>query len=148
MDIYNNLKEIQKYCSEHNHKFNIEELARLTTKEKDILKYIEEYDKRVEEIVLGNMIVEPIAIGDVTAVLKVDDFDTAIHKKIYQAILNSYSESNKAIINSVKRELESMGELEQIGGFEYLVDLVEIGATDRDIDKYIKIIKNRDTSYP
>ena len=148
MDIYNNLKEIQKYCNEHNHQFNIEELVRLTTKERDILKYIEEYDKRVEQILLGNMIVEPVAIRDVTAVLKADDFDTAIHKKIYQAILNSYSESNKAIINSVKRELERMGELEQIGGFEYLVDLAEIGATDRDIDKYIKIIKNRDTSYP
>ena len=40
MDIYNNLKEIQKYCSEHNHKFNIEELARLTTKERDILKFL------------------------------------------------------------------------------------------------------------
>ena len=47
MDIYNNLKEIQKYCSEHNHKFNIEELARLTTKERDILKFIEEYDNKV-----------------------------------------------------------------------------------------------------
>lgn len=47
MDIYNNLKEIQKYCSEHNHQFNIEELARLTTKERDILKYIEEYDNKV-----------------------------------------------------------------------------------------------------
>ncbi|CDD17711.1 replicative DNA helicase [Clostridium sp. CAG:798] len=145
MDIYNNLKEIQKYCSEHNHQFNIEELARLTTKERDILKYIEEYDKRVEQILLGNMIVEPVAIRDVTAVLKADDFDTAIHKKIYQAILNSYSESNKAIINSVKRELESMGELEQIGGFEYLVDLVEIGSTDSNLKKYIEYIKDRTT---
>lgn len=145
MDIYNNLKEIQKYCSEHNHQFNIEELARLTTKERDILKYIEEYDKRVEQILLGNMIVEPVAIRDVTAVLKADDFDTAIHKKIYQAILNSYSESNKAIINSVKRELESMGELEQIGGFEYLVYLVEIGSTDSNLKKYIEYIKDRTT---
>ena len=145
MDIYNNLKEVQKYCSEHNHQFNIEELARLTTKERDILKYIEEYDKRVEQILLGNMIVEPVAIRDVTAVLKADDFDTAIHKKIYQAILNSYSESNKAIINSVKRELESMGELEQIGGFEYLVDLVEIGSTDSNLKKYIEYIKDRTT---
>ena len=112
---------------------------------KDILKYIEEYDKRVEQILLGNMIVEPVAIRDVTAVLKADDFDTAIHKKIYQAILNSYSESNKAIINSVKRELESMGELEQIGGFEYLVYLVEIGSTDSNLKKYIEYIKDRTT---
>lgn len=146
MDIYNNLKEIQQYCREHNHQFNIEELERLTTKEKDILKFVEEYDKRAEQILLGNMLTgEDDRVKAVVEKITVEKFYNEKHKKIFNAILKLYNESKKTYVISVKKKLEETGELEEIGGSEYFFDLVEIGLTDSNFKKYIEYIKDRTT---
>ena len=145
MDIYNNLKEIQKYCSEHNHQFNIEELARLTTKERDILKFVEEYDKRAEQILLGHILTgEEDRVKAVVEKITVEKFYNEKHKKIFNAILKLYNEFKKTYVISVKKKLEER-ELEEIGGLEYFFDLVEIGSTDRNFKKYIEYIKYRTT---
>jgi len=115
----------------------------LTIKDLDILEFAKGYDERVEKIILGNMLVIPNAIKDVAAVVKVDDFYIGSHRKIYQAILTSFDESNQTIILPVKKELERIGELNNIGGLDYLVDLVEIGSSDRDIRRYVEYIKKR-----
>lgn len=100
MDIYNNLKEIQKYCREHIHQFNIEELERLTTKEKDILKFIEEYDNKAEQILLGHMLTgEDDRVKAVVEKITVEKFYNEKHKKIFNAILKLYNESKKNICN-------------------------------------------------
>lgn len=115
----------------------------LSIKDLDILEFAKGYDERVEKIILGNMLVIPNAIKDVAAVVKVDDFYIGSHRKIYQAILTSFDESNQTIIIPVKKELERIGELNNIGGLDYLVDLVEIGSSDRYIRRYVEYIKKR-----
>ena len=120
---------------------------KLSQKEIDVLQFEKEYDERVEKIILGNILVSSTLEKDITqdviSVLKVEDFYIESHRKIYQAILKTYKESNEVNIILVKRELENIGELDLIGGLVYLSDLVEIGATDRDIKKYVEYIKNR-----
>ena len=119
----------------------------LTIKELDILEFEKGYDERVEKIILGNIIVssnlEKDITQDVISVLKEDDFYNEVHRKIYKAILNTYRESNKVNIVLVKRKLEDIGEIDLVDGLEYLVDLVEIGTTDRDIKRYVEYMKNR-----
>lgn len=123
----------------------------LTIKELDILEFEKGYDERVEKIILGNIIVssnlEKDITQDVISVLKEDDFYNEVHRKIYKAILNTYRESNKVNIVLVKRKLEDIGEIDLVGGLEYLVDLVEIGDTDRNIKRYVEYMKNRSSNY-
>ena len=146
MDIYNNLRGIQEYCSEQKHQFNTEELARLTTKERDILKFIEEYDNKAEQILLGHMLTgEEDRVKAVVEKITVEKFYNEKHKKIFNAILKLYNESKKTYVIPVKEKLEETGELEQIGGSEYFYDLVEIGSTDSNFKKYIEYIEDRPT---
>lgn len=123
----------------------------LTIKELDILEFEKGYDERVEKIILGNILVssnlEKDITQDVISVLKAEDFLLESHRKIYQAILNTYKESNEVNIVLVKRKLEDIGELDLVGGLEYLSDLVELGSTDRNIKRYVEYMKNRSSNY-
>lgn len=119
----------------------------LTIKELDILEFEKGYNERVEKIILGNMLVDSFldskVIKDVILVLKAEDFLLESHRKIYNAILNTYKESNEVNIVLVKIKLEDIGEIDLVGGLEYLSNLVEIGTTDRDIKRYVEYMKNR-----
>lgn len=119
----------------------------LSQKELDILEFAKGYDERVEKIILGNILVSSTLEKDVTqdviSVLKAEDFYIESHRKIYQAILNTYKESNEVNIVLVKRKLEDIGEIDLVGGLEYLSNLVELGTTDRDIKRYVEYMKNR-----
>lgn len=119
----------------------------LTIKELDILEFEKGYDERIEKIILGNMLVDSFldskVIKDVILVLKAEDFLLESHRKIYNAILNTYKESNEVNIVLVKRKLEDIGEIDLVGGLEYLSDLVELGSTDRNIKRYVEYMKNR-----
>lgn len=123
----------------------------LSQKELDILEFAKGYDERVEKIILGNILVSSTLEKDVTqdviSVLKEDDFYNELHRKIYQAILNIYIKSNEANIVLVKRKLENIGELDLVGGLEYLSDLVELGSADRNIKRYVEYMKNRSSNY-
>lgn len=146
MDVYNNLKEIQKYCNEHKHQFNIEELARLTTKERNILEFVKEYDNKAEQTVIGNVLTgEEDRIKAVTENITLEKFYNEKHKKIYNAILELYKENKKIDILSVKEKLKETGELEEVGGLEYLVDVIDLSGEGKKFRDYIGSIKNRTT---
>ena len=123
----------------------------LTIKELDILEFEKGYDERIEKIILGNMLVDSFldskVIKDVILVLKAEDFLLESHRKIYNAILNTYKESNEVNIVLVKIKLEDIGEIDLVGGLEYLSDLVELGSTDRNIKRYVEYMKNRSSNY-
>ena len=123
----------------------------LTIKELDILEFEKGYNERVEKIILGNMLVDSFldskVIKDVILVLKAEDFLLESHRKIYNAILNTYKESNEVNIVLVKIKLEDIGEIDLVGGLEYLSDLVELGSTDRNIKRYVEYMKNRSSNY-
>ncbi len=117
---------------------------------KHILEFAEEYDNRVEQVVIGKVLIGELSddkdrIKSVVRVIKLEHFFSKEHKKIYHAILELYRESKRIDIISVKAKLEETGELEDIGGLEYLADLVEIAETEKDdkFKEYIKSINNR-----
>lgn len=125
-------------------------LAGLTTKDINVMEFEKEYDNIVEKVVIGKVLIGELSedknrIKSVVEVIEVEKFYEEKHKQIYNAILELYKESKRIEVNSVKAKLEEKEELENIGGLEYLVDLVEIAETENNnkFKSYIESIKNR-----
>ena len=75
-----------------------------------------------EAAVVGSMIVDPRCIGDVIEVLDREAFYHTEHQLIFDAVLVLYEKNRGEGIDGVlvRDELNRNGQLDQIGGLEYL----------------------------
>lgn len=96
-----------------------------------------------EQSLLGCLLKDPNAYGEVESIIDEQDFYQRNHQNIYRAI-QKLNESNKVVdIATVAEELERAGFLAQIGGRVYLVDLVESIASTVAIRNYAEIIREK-----
>jgi replicative DNA helicase len=89
------------------------------------------------------MILHAPAIDVVVQISKADHFYRPAHQIIFQALLEM-SQANKPIdLVTVRDELERRKLLEQIGGVEYLVALVEGVPTAANAEYYAQVVRDR-----
>jgi len=75
---------------------------------------------------LGAMILDWQVIGEVIQVLQgADDFYEPAHAAIYLVLVDLYDRHEPVDMIHLKQRLEDLGELEQIGGLDYLIELAE-----------------------
>jgi replicative DNA helicase len=93
--------------------------------------------------VLGSMMLSTDVIGDVLQLIREDSFYLPEHVKIYFAIISLY-EANKPIDMVLLRdELDSRGDLNAIGGVEYLVRIAESVPSAASAEYYAHIVNNK-----
>ena len=78
-----------------------------------------------EEAVLGAMLINPNAIPIVTDSLRAPDFWRETHRVIFDAIHTLYSRGSEVDVVTVSAELERQGQLERVGGREFVHVLAE-----------------------
>ncbi len=104
------------------------------------------YDERVEQSVLGSMIVDKTACMLAMGVIGIRTDETAPfytdrHKITFQAICNITSENEAVDLISLTREIQKKhGELEQIGGAAYLVELTSKVVTTANIESHCRLL--------
>ncbi len=101
------------------------------------------HDNEAEQAIIGSMLTDKDAVSNSIEVLKEDDFYREDNKIIYSAMLNLYNRAEPIDLITVKSELESMGNFDKVGGFEYLTELPEKVPTTANVNKYIKIVKEK-----
>jgi len=101
------------------------------------------HDIEAEQAILGCMLTDKDAVLAAIESLREDAFYREDNKAIYQSILNLYSKSEPIDIITVKAELVETGNLEKVGGLEYIAGLPERVPTTANIDKYIKIVEEK-----
>ena len=80
---------------------------------------------QAERCVLGGEMLDSGQIDAVRAILKPEDFYADIHAKV-QRVLNEMRDRNAPVdVVTLARELEARGELTDIGGPQYLTELLE-----------------------
>ncbi|MCB9315943.1 MAG: replicative DNA helicase [Lewinellaceae bacterium] len=94
----------------------------------------------LEEAVLGALMLDRDALGFVSDLLTPEVFYTKAHQLIFQAILQLHERQNPVDILTVTEELRKCGELEQIGGSHYLVELTNRVASAANIEYHSRII--------
>ena len=78
-----------------------------------------------EVCVLGSMILDAGTIDIVVQICQEDYFHRPAHQLIYQAIVDMRQANKPIELVLLREELQSRRQLEQIGGVEYLVEIVE-----------------------
>lgn len=98
-----------------------------------------------EAAVLGSMIVDPRCIGDVIEQVDRTAFYHSEHQIIFDAILALYERNRGEGIDGllVRDELERHGQLEAVGGLDYLRRVMETVPSAANVAYYTDVIKEK-----
>lgn len=100
-------------------------------------------DLEAEQAVLTSMLFDKEAVSIASEGLKGDDFYRLSHKIIFEIMIEMYNKSIPIDLVTLKSNLDDKGRTEEIGGFQYLIDLSKAFSTSANIKHYIKIVKDK-----
>ena len=96
-----------------------------------------------EQSVIGSMFLTKKAMQKVLENLKEDSFYLDSHKKIFRCIYDLDNKGKPVDLTTVIEELNSREWLKQVGGIEYLTEVIESVPTAANVDEYIKIVEDK-----
>ncbi|HUD21051.1 MAG TPA: replicative DNA helicase [Candidatus Saccharimonadales bacterium] len=96
-----------------------------------------------EAAVLGAALVNKEAMDKIADVLVDSDFYRTDHQIIYRAILRLYDKRAPIDLVTLTNELESLKQIDQVGGAAYLAELVNSVPTAIHVANYAEIVKQK-----
>jgi len=102
-----------------------------------------------EAAVLGSMIIDPQCIGEVVEQVGSDAFYRPEHQLIFDALVGLYENpgplAEGVAVDGVllRDELERRGQLEKVGGVEYLAKIMESVPSAANVTYYLGIVKDK-----
>jgi len=96
-----------------------------------------------EQAVLGSIMQSVDAWDKVAEILIQEDFYNRSHRVIFAAITRLISKNSAADPITLKDELETNNELEDVGGFSYIVNLARNTPSSSNISAYANIVRER-----
>lgn len=96
-----------------------------------------------EQAVLGSLLLSREKYPEVDAVLSSSDFESEVHKEIYECI-KSIADKGKPIDHiTVSKQLDRNNALQRVGGLDYLKELQEIPVSALAADSYANLVKDQ-----
>lgn len=96
-----------------------------------------------EMALLGSMLLEEDAIGQVLETVREDSFYKEAHKKIFSAIVRLYQEERSIDLVTLTDLLKKEGILEEVGNVSYLTSLASFVPTAANVEQYARIIREK-----
>lgn len=96
-----------------------------------------------EQAVIASMFLSKYALQKASENLTSELFFNDAHKKIFKVMIDLSEKSSPIDMTTVTAELDKRNELKEIGGVEYLSDLLDITPTAANVDEYIKIVNEK-----
>lgn len=93
--------------------------------------------------VLGGLMLEREAFDQVADLIDINDFYKPANQMIYRVIVELHAKSQPIDLVTVTNLLQSKNELDQIGGPEYLLSLLEKVVSAANIDSHARIIREK-----
>ncbi len=123
-------------------KENVNELGGEIVPETSELR-VQPQDLIAEQSVLGSVFISPEKLIAVREYIDPEDFYKYAHRVIFKAMI-SLSDQNDAIdATTVRAILDNQGDLQNIGGISYLVELVNSVPTSANAEYYAKIVAEK-----
>lgn len=114
-------------------------------KEDTLLGKVPPQSLEAERGVLGSILLDPASLPRALEILQPTDFYWDIHQIIYKAILSLEAKSQPIDLVTVAEELRRLGQLDRIGGTEYLRLLLDSVPTSAYIEHYARIVQQKAT---
>ncbi|MBR1617016.1 replicative DNA helicase [bacterium] len=105
------------------------------------IKHIPPHSLDAEGAVLGSILINPDSMNRVVEILEADFFYSPQNKMIYEAIFALYNQNKPIDGLSLAEYFKARGQLEEIGGIEYLGELGLDTVLSSNIEYYAQIIK-------
>lgn len=100
-------------------------------------------DLETEKALLGSLLLVPDAFYDIAGILDKNDFYSEKHKIIFETIHDLINKKEPIDLLTVSAKLREKKELEQIGGTDYLSNLLGLVGSAANIVYYANIIKKK-----
>ena len=99
-------------------------------------------DKVAEQSVLGSMMISGGAVEKALEKLHTKSFYEPKHQVIFQTIVDLHEQKIPTDLTTITSELKKENKLDEVGGMEYITDLINIVPNAANIESYIKIVED------
>lgn len=106
-------------------------------------KRIPPHSVEAEQSVLGSIFLDTETVVNVLEYLEAVDFYKKSHQIIFDAIVRLYNRNEAIDVVTLANELENKGQLENVGGLDYLADLAIAVPTAANVEYYSKIVEEK-----
>ena len=100
------------------------------------------HNLEVEQSLLGSLFLSQDAQSECFAKMQPKDFYSTGHQKIFKAMYESYIGNKGVDYVTVAKNLDTKGELEDVGGIEYVADLTNAVPSASNFKNYMEIVQN------
>ena len=107
----------------------------------DRQKRVPPNNMEAEKAVLGSILINPVSMNRVVDILGPDFFYAPSNRLIYEAMFNLYNQNKPLDAISISDYFLSKNQMQDIGGSEYLSDLMSDTILSSNIEYYANIIK-------
>ncbi len=101
------------------------------------------YSIEAERSVIGGLMLDPEAWEKISELVVADDFYRPEHRAIFAVIARLADDTEPADVVTISERLDKRGELEEIGGIAYLIEVVEATPSASNIASYAEIVRER-----
>ena len=101
------------------------------------------YSIGAERSVIGGLMLDPEAWEKISELVVADDFYRPEHRAIFAVIARLADDTEPADVVTISERLDKRGELEEIGGIAYLIEVVEATPSASNIASYAEIVRER-----
>lgn len=99
-------------------------------------------DIEAEQAVLGAIIYNNKILSETAGFLSVKSFFLAAHQHIFKAMLKMADKNNPIDEITLGDELKSLKQLDNVGGYPYLTELLDCVPSTSNIQQYLKIVQD------
>lgn len=112
----------------------------------DMFDRVPPHNMDAEKGVLGSMLLDPEVCDEVvSAIRKPDDFYSYAHQVIYRCLVDMHNDGKGVDVTLLAERLESQGEMESIGGLDYLANVVNSVPSAANALYYAQIVHDKAT---
>ncbi len=107
--------------------------------------FVPPHSIEAELCVLGSMMLSNLAVEQVLEILRDEDFYRPAHREVFRAIMQLALSSKGVDLVTVKNELIERGQLQFVGGQEYLIEIAESVPSPGNAVDYATIVSDKST---
>ncbi len=96
-----------------------------------------------ERSVLGALLLDSSSFGEISQVLRAEDFYVPAHRLIFEAIVAIVDEKTQADVLTVQEALSRQGRIDEIGGREALLDLLDGVVSTAGVVYHAEIVREK-----
>lgn len=101
------------------------------------------FSEEAEKSVLGALFVDPIKLASLSGQIDETDFYKSRHQTIYHAMTVIFDKTGSIDIVTLADQLKAYDQFDNVGGHDYLLELMQFTPTAAHIDQYAQIVRTK-----